>query len=209
MNDDPLLLVLMIGVSGYVIKLWRDDYRAAQNGAPNPKALPGATPARRAAIGIAIAGAMLLLIAETWGELRLGISAEQSDMTALFAIYTLLAAFVEEIIFRGFLVVEGRGKAKLWGGIVIASLLFAALHPFLWKWEGGWPWDGGSLQFINTAKGWFSTGAILAGSLWFYAVRFASFNPTHSLLPCFAAHAAKNCGVIVVKAAQGHLVGLW
>lgn len=209
MNDDPLLLALMIGISGYVIKLWVDDYRAAQNGKPNPKALPGATSSNGRAIGIAVGGALVLLAAETWGELHLGISEEQSDMTALFAFYTLMAAFVEEIIFRGFLVIEGRGKTKLWAGVILASLLFAGLHPFLWEWVGGMPWQGGALHFTNTAKAWFTTGAIFAGSLWFYTVRFASFNPSHSLLPCFAAHAAKNLGVIAVKVAQGHLVGLW
>jgi len=50
---------------------------------------------------------------------------------------------------------------------------------------------------------------VFAGSLWFYAVRFASWNPQRSLLPCFAAHAAKNLGVIAVKAAQGFVVGWW
>jgi len=34
-------------------------------------------------------------------------------------------------------------------------------------------------------------------------------NPTRSLLPCIAAHAAKNAGVFVIKAAQGHVSGWW
>jgi hypothetical protein len=50
---------------------------------------------------------------------------------------------------------------------------------------------------------------LFVGSLWFYAVRFARFNPQRSLLPCFAAHAAKNLGVIIIKLLQGHLVGAW
>jgi hypothetical protein len=40
-------------------------------------------------------------------------------------------------------------------------------------------------------------------------VRFYRWNPAHSLLPCIAAHAAKNLGVIGIKAAQGFLVGWW
>jgi len=209
MNDDPLLLALMIGISGYVIKLWVDDYRAAKKGTPNPKALPGATGVKTSAVFLAVTGALLLLAGETWGELRLGISEEQSKMTALFALYTLLAAVVEEIIFRGFLVIEGRGKAWLWIGVVGASLLFAAIHPFLWKWDGGMPWAGGRLNFTFDVKGWFSTAVVFASSLWFYLMRFSVFNPQHSLIPCFAAHAAKNAGVIAIKAAQGHLAGLF
>ena len=209
MNDDPLFQVLMLGAGIFVLKLWMDDRRAAANGQPNPKALPGATPAKMSAMVIAIIGALVLLAAETWGEIKLGVDDEQSKMTALFALCTLTAAIVEEIIFRGYLVIEKRGRAVLWAGIVAASVVFAALHQHVWKWEGGWPWADGTFLWSNTAKGWFSTAAIFVGSLWFYTVRFAGFNPTHSLLPCFAAHAAKNLGVIAVKAAQGHLVGWW
>lgn len=209
MNDDPLLLALMIGVSGYVIKLWIDDYRAAKKGTANAKALPGATGVKVSAVLVAVAGALLLLAGETWGELHLGISEEQSKMTALFAVYTLLAAIVEEIIFRGFLVIEGRGKMLLWVGVFAASLLFAALHPFLWKWDGGMPWTGGHLTFTCDVKGWFSTVIVFASSLWFYVMRFAPINPQRSLIPCFAAHAAKNGGVIAIKAVQGHLAGFF
>jgi uncharacterized protein len=209
MNDDPLFQLLMFGAGIFVLKLWLDDRRCAINGQPNPRALPGATPASSTAVIIAIVGALALLAAETWGEIKLGIDAEQSKMTALFALCTLTAAVVEEIIFRGYLVIEKRGQAALWTGILVASVFFAALHQHLWSWEGGWPWADGKLIWTFTAKGWFSTAAIFAGSLWFYFVRYAFFNPTHSLLPCFAAHAAKNLGVIAVKAAQGHISGWW
>lgn len=203
MNDDPLFQILMLGAGLFILKLWLDDRKTFLKEQPNPKALPGATPASAKAVTIGIVGALAILAVETWGEIKLGLSDEQSDMTALFALCTLTAAVVEEIIFRGFLVIEKRGRAVLWAGAIGASVLFAALHPFLWDWTDG------TLTWTFTAKGWFSTAAIFAGSLWFYAVRFASFNPSRSLLPCFAAHAAKNLGVIAVKAAQGHLVGWW
>jgi membrane protease YdiL (CAAX protease family) len=209
MNDDPLFQLLMLGAGIFVFKMWLDDRRAFVNGSPNPRALPGAVPAGRNAVTIAVAGALVLLAAETWGEIKLGIADEQSDMTALFALCTLTAAVVEEVIFRGYLVIDKRGRVVLWAGVVAASVVFAALHQHLWNWEGGWPWADGKLNWTPTAKGWFSTLALFAGSLWFYAVRFASFNPARSLLPCFAAHAAKNLGVIAVKAVQGHLVGWW
>ena len=57
---------------------------------------------------------------------------------------------------------------------------------------------------------WYPMVAIGAPfTLWFYAVRFWPLNPTRSLLPCVAAHAAKNLGVLAVKAAQGHVSGWW
>lgn len=202
MNDQPLLLLLMIAAAVYVAKLWRDDRRAAEAGRSNPRALPGATSASRQAVVIAIAGSLLLLAFETWGEIRLGIASEQSHMTALFGLYTLAAAVVEELIFRGYLVITNRGPMVRWAGIVAASLVFSALHPFLWKWDGG-------LVCTIGLKGWFSTGVVFLGSIWFYTVRFARWNPSHSLLPCFAAHGAKNLGVIAIKAAQGFLVGWW
>jgi membrane protease YdiL (CAAX protease family) len=202
-QDQPLLLAGMIAAAGYLIKLWWNDLAAAQRGTPHPQAFPGAAPASGRVIALAVAGALLLLAVETGGEQVLGLTAQQSRMTGLFALYTLAAAFIEELIFRGYLVVENRGRAVLLAGIVGASLVFALLHPFLWAWK-----DGG-LEFHADAKGWFSTAMIFAGSLWFYAVRFLPANRARSLLPCIAAHAAKNLGVFAVKYAQGFVGGWW
>src|SRR3954466_15740211 len=108
MQNDPRVVLLMIGVGVYVAKLWYDDFRSNQGGRPNPRALPGATPAPRKALIIAVAGSLVLLAAETWGEKAFGLTEQQSKMTALYALYTLLAAVIEEIVFRGFIVVENR-----------------------------------------------------------------------------------------------------
>lgn len=204
MSHSPPLLLLMIAASFYVAKLWRDDLRAMRTGGrSDPHALPGATPASARAIAIAIAGALAILIAETWGEAALGLTHQQSSVTALFGLYTLVAPAVEELIFRGYLTVEKRGRAALWLGAIGASVLFAALHPFLWRWEeNGFEWTFG-------AKGWFSTGAVFAMSLWLYVARFAPWNPTRSLLPCFTAHAVKNVGVLAIKAGLGFVSGWW
>lgn len=201
--DNPWLLAGMILAGGVVAKWWRDDYRAAQRGNPAPQAFPGATPAGGRTVIIAGGGALVLLAAETAGEHALGLTAQQSRMTVLFGLYTLVAAFGEELVFRGYLVVENRGRAALIAGMVGASLAFALLHPFLWHWEDG------VLNFHGDTKAWFSTAAVFAGSLWFYAVRFLPMNPTRSLLPCVAAHLIKNLGVFAIKYAQGFVNGWW
>ncbi len=203
MQNNPMVVVVMLAISLYITWLWWSDYKLARAGSPNPRALPGATSAGPLAITIAIIGAVVLLATETRGEIALGVSNEQSNMTLLFAEYTLTAAFVEEIIFRGYIVIENRGRAALWASILGASILFAALHPFLWDWKDH------RVVWGFTTKGYFSTAIVFASSLWFYFVRFAPFNRTHSLLPCFAAHLAKNLGVIAIKAVQGHLAGWW
>jgi membrane protease YdiL (CAAX protease family) len=202
-QENPWLLAGMILAGGVVAKWWWDDFRAASRGAPHPRAFPGATPASRGALVLAAVGAFVLLAMETAGEHALGLTAQQSRMTGLFALYTLIAAFAEELVFRGYLVVENRGRASLVAGIVGASLAFAVLHPFLWEWSDG------TLQVHNHPKAWFSTAAVFANSLWFYAVRFMPSNPSRSLLPCFAAHLAKNAGVIAIKYTQGFVDGWW
>ncbi|MCC6415146.1 MAG: CPBP family intramembrane metalloprotease [Opitutaceae bacterium] len=202
MTDNPLLLVVMIAAAGYLGKLWWGDLRQARAGSPNPQALPGATPAPRSALLIAVAGSLVLLGGETIGEYALGITGEQSTITVLFAFHTLGAAIIEELIFRGYLVLDKRGPGLRWLGVVGASAIFALLHPFLWSAEGGF-------HPTLTVKGAFSTSAAFMFSLWFYYTRFARWNPRQSLLPCVAGHAAKNLGVIMIKAAQGFLVGWW
>lgn len=203
MNENPVFVLLMIGVGVYVTWLWRQDllaHRPQAGTGPGPM-LPGATPAPARAIWLAAAGALLIVAGETWGELALGLADEQSRITVLFGCYTLAAAIIEEIIFRGYVVVENRGKGALWWGVLGASLLFAAIHPFLWEIDDGF-------RFTFTPKGWFSFGAVFLASLWFYTCRFATWNPHRSLLPCFAAHLAKNLAVFAVKAAQGFVSGL-
>lgn len=203
MTQSPFVLLLMTGAALYLGKLWWDDLRSGSAGSPNPRALPGAVPAPPRAIIVAVLGAWVLLAAETLGENALGLSAQQSTMTWLFGAYSLTAAIIEEVIFRGYLVLDRRGPAALWLGAVAASVLFAALHPFLWKWD-----DAGFALTLG-AKGAFSTAVVFATSLWLYAARFGAWNPGRSLLPCIAGHAAKNAGVIAIKAAQGFLGGAW
>lgn len=203
MSDNPIAVVVMIAVSAFLLHLWWGDLRAARAGRPNPRAFPGATPCDRQTLLVAVAGALMLLGLETGGEATLGITDEQKTVTVLWSLYTFAAAFVEELAFRGYLVVAGRGRAALWGSIVVFSMLFALFHPFLWEWTEG------ELVLQFTAKGWFSTAMVFVGSLWFYALRFLPLNPHRSLLPCIAAHLTKNVGVFALKAAFGFVSGWW
>lgn len=201
--NHPLLLVLLTLAGLHLARLWRSDLRRAGTAAAPANPLPGATPAPRAAIIIAVAGSLFLLGAETAGEVWLGIADQQSRMTWLFALYSVAAApVIEELIFRGFLVIEHHGRRALWAGAVAASAAFALLHPFLWQWND----DG--FRLTLTTKGAFSSATLFVTSWWLYVARFAAWNPNHSLLPCFAAHAAKNAGVVIIKAATGFMAAL-
>ena len=202
--NNPLLLVLLTAAGLYATTLWREDLRAFRSGKTLPRPLPGATPTTGRAVAIAVIGSLVLLAAETFGEFTFGLAAEQSRMTWLFALYSVSAAsFIEELIFRGWLVVENRGRLALWLGVLGASVAFAALHPFLWR------WDDAGFALTPGTKGWFSTAVVFATSLWFYVARFAPWNPSRSLLPCVAGHAAKNLGVVAIKAALGYMSGAW
>ena len=197
--DNPLVILALLGASLYLGKLWRDDLRSRQ-----PNGLPGATPATSRAITIAVIGALVLVGLETMGEKALGVFDEQSKMTWLFAVYSMLGApILEELISRGYLVIAGKGKPTLWASIFAFSIVFALVHPFLWR------SDEAGFALTLTTKGFFSTAAVFAMSLWLYVSRFASWNPSQSLLPCFAAHAAKNAGVVAIKAASGFMSTAW
>lgn len=207
--NHPLMLILMTGVGIYCAWLWFTDLRSNRDRPPtndllisNGGRLPGAETASARSVGIAVAGVAVILALETWGESILGLTAQQSKMTGLFALYSIVAApVIEEIIFRGYLVVSNRRRAVVWSGAIGASAIFAVLHPFLWRWD-----DAGFAWTMN-AKGTFSTAVLFATSLWLYATRLAAWNPRASLLPCFVAHAAKNLGVVVIKGATGFVAG--
>jgi CAAX protease family protein len=202
-QDNPLLLAAVTSVVVVVFFLWRGDLRQDRAGTPNPNAFPGAHPAPTSAVMLAVAGALVLLAVETGGEYAFGWVGEQSSITVLFALYSLSAAFAEELVFRGYLVVRGRGRAWFWGSVLGFSVVFALMHSFLWRFRDDW-----TIEFTPSLKGWFSTALAFAASLWFYAMRFQARNPTRSLVPCIAGHLAKNAGVIVIKALQGFVIGV-
>jgi membrane protease YdiL (CAAX protease family) len=201
MSDNPILVTAMIAAAAFLFHLWWSDLRAARAGHPRANAFPGAVSCERQTILVAIAGILILLGLETGGEAALSIADQQKTVTVLWSLYSLAAAFIEELAFRGYLVVASRGRAALWGSIVVFSAVFALCHPFLWEWTDG------HLVLQLTTKGWFSTAAIFAGSLWFYTLRFSPLNPSRSLLPCIVAHLVKNLGVFALKATAGFVSG--
>ncbi|HUG12183.1 MAG TPA: CPBP family glutamic-type intramembrane protease, partial [Opitutaceae bacterium] len=134
MNENPWLILAVIVVGLGFVWLWVRDFQR-RNDSNHKHPLPGATASPRGIVIVGVALGIGLVAAETAGESWLGITEEQSMMTPLFAVWTLVAAIVEEIIFRGYFVVEKRGTAALWIGIFAFSAVFAAIHPFLWSWD--------------------------------------------------------------------------
>lgn len=208
---NPVGVLLFCVVALWLARIWIRDAREMPTGG----GLPGATACPLKAVAIAVAGTLVLLALETWGEIRLGISAEQKDVSWLALPMFIAAGFTEEVIFRGYLVVERRGPWVRWASILVFSLLFALIHDHLWSFE--MPddrsagtlaaiWEGFSLNL--SLKGFFSTGFIFAGAVWFYFVRFFKWNPNASLLAPVVAHIVKNVAVFVIKLAQGHVTSV-
>ncbi len=205
------MLLAVVGLTGYVFYVWLGDFRRGQKGLADARTFPGAVPCPPLAVGVAMVGALALLAFETGGEYFLGVSGEQSNISVLFLLAMISAAFGEELVVRGFLVVTSRGKLAMLASIYGFSLLFALMHPFLWDWKSLADGQPKQLLFDFSVKAWWSTGMIFVFSLWLYAMRFPlrhpKLNPRNSLLPCIAAHLAKNLGVFLIKLAQGHVSG--
>lgn len=208
MNESPLMILFYVSIAVYLGYLYGVDFQANRAGQPHPKAMPGATSAPLRLYVISLIGASLILGAEVGGEIALGISAEQNDMVWFFLFTSLSASIIEEVMFRGFLVVENKGRAALIASCIGFSVLFALIHPFLWECiypEGTalWKFWLADFNLIFTTKAFFTTAILLANSLFFYALRFGSWNKNRSIFPCMLAHAASNLGVFIVKLAQG------
>lgn len=206
--ESPLLILLLFAGAVYVARIWYADLRAETAGRPNKNALQGATPVGMTAVLIGIIGAIILVAVETSGELALGVAAEQSDISALFLLSMIGAGIIEEVIFRGYFVVQKRGTAWLVASILGFSLLFALLH-YQYYIDFSTEGDQSTLTInIGAKEGW-TLAMLFLNSLWFYSLRFFKWNPNRSLLPCFAAHIASNLSVFLVKLAQGHVTTWW
>ena len=199
MNENPLMILLYVGVAAYVGQIFWHDYKTAKSGEANVGAMPGAVAAPIGAFIIGSLGALLLLGVETSGEIALGLVDKQSEMVWFFVFAAIAAGVVEEVIFRGYLVIDNKGGSLLIASAVGFSLIFAIIHGHFWSREDGFEWT-------MTGKAFFSTAILFANSLWFYAIRFGPWNPKRSLFPCMLAHVASNLGVFFVKCAQGYVI---
>jgi len=199
-NQDPITVLFVLAVAVYLGKLWLEDYKRRRKGVPSARALPGATPATLPVILFAAAAAVAFVLIETAGEYVLGITEQQSAVTWLFLLGMLSAAFIEELIFRGFLVIDDRSQTALVASAVGFSVLFAVIH-FHWvEWKGA---NAGWIELkLTPPAGWW-TLVLFLNSLLFYWLRFCKWNPYRSLLPCFAAHMASNVAVFAAKLLQG------
>ncbi|MFU8847696.1 MAG: type II CAAX prenyl endopeptidase Rce1 family protein [Opitutales bacterium] len=211
MTENPIMILLYVGIAAYVGNMYWGDYKSGRALDPEAAAMPGATGTSLLAVLIAVIGALVLLAVETGGEIALGVVAEQSEMVWYFVFAIVAAGIVEEVIFRGYLVVDKKGRAALVASCAGFSLIFALIHFHLFSFEfpdeaAWWQIWSAEVEWTLTAKGWFSTSILFANSLWFYACRFGPWNGTRSLFPCMVAHAASNFGVFVVKWVQGYVI---
>lgn len=208
MQDHPVAIILLFAAVCYPASLWWQDFRSWSSGKPNPRAFPGATSASRALIVIGIVGALLLVALETAGEYVLGVSDQQSQISAIFLLMMLAAGFIEELIFRGYLYYDRKGPVILWASILLFSLLFALFHAqYYTEVPEGARWYQFEFR-IDSHSSW-TLCILFLNSVWFYALRFGFDNKYKSLIPCIAAHVASNVAVFAVKLAQGHVVGFW
>jgi membrane protease YdiL (CAAX protease family) len=208
MSDSPLIILILFAGAAYLFKIWRDDLLAWKGGQPNERGIPGATSAPAIALWIGAIGAVVLVLVETGGEIALGVSSEQTDITAIFLLAMVGAGILEEVLFRGYLVIQNKGRAILVASVVGFSLLFALAHYQYYTEipeEGSWR----DLVFVIDSKSLWSLLLLFLNSLWFYSVRFFKWNPYQSLLPCFVAHISSNVAVFAVKLIQGHVTGFY
>ena len=208
-RGDAVVDIITLAIAGYFLWLWYGDLKQAKAGNTVKGAMPGASLCGYGLLVLGIGGALLLVALETGGEYLLQIVEEQQTLKLTFLASMLGAAIVEEVIFRGYLVVQTKGTLILWMSILGFSLLFALIHPYLWHYDMGdarfWELSEHEWAWQFNSKGYFSTAFVFLNSIWFYALRFMPMNATRSLLPCFIAHATSNLAVFAVKAVQGYV----
>jgi membrane protease YdiL (CAAX protease family) len=207
-QDSPVFSILSFGIALYLFYMWLWDYRHfAKKGELRKGAFEGATTAPTKLIIIAITSALLLLAIVSVAENLAGATADQTSVAPFALISWIGAGFVEELIFRGYLVVKNKGTATLLVSILFFSLIFAVGHPFLWDYtvEDGASVFSGVWKFNPTLQATIATLSVFCCSLLFYTLRFLPINKNRSILPCICAHIAYNCGVFATKLAQGYV----
>ncbi len=106
---------------------------------------------------------------------------------------------------------------RLLPGVILFSLMFMMMHPYLWEWEVAegrmffqfWEDDTIWTFYFDDIGKWWSTLILFANSIFWFWLRYNIRNETRSIIPCIAGHLASNIGVFVVKLMQGHVVAFW
>ena len=199
MNDSPLIIFLYSAIALYLAYLYCCDTKAFCSGLHNSKALPGAMPISFMLVAFSILAGAFLLANAVLGEYALGLVELQNDMVWFFLFAALSAGVIEELIFRGYLVIENKGSKVLVLSCIGFSFLFALIHPNLWSLDGGFHW-------IFSTKAFYDTWILVLNSIIFYGLRFGPWNPLRSIFPSMIAHGAFNFGVFGVKWFQGYIV---
>ncbi len=206
MTNHLTLQFIMLATSIYLGWMFYGDWKKSLQGETTKGALPGATTCPRPLLWLGVGCGIALCAIATWGELLLGTVDEQSTIPFFYLLPMLAAGLVEEVVFRGFLVVRQRGPAVLLGSILFFSILFSLAHfqyytaisendnllGLEWRWTPQSRWTLFTL-FLN--------------SLVFYLLRFHPQNHHRSLLPCICAHASYNLAVFLMKLHTGFVSG--
>ncbi len=204
---DILPDILMLCASLWLAKNFISDLRANFGG--KVSGLEGATACRPAVCAAGVLCALAVLAIFTIAEYYFGVSESQTSAPFYVIVFWFSSAFVEELVFRGYFVVQNRGKTALVASIFAFSALFTLAHPFFWSYA---PPDGAAegaekiLSFHFGANAVISSLSIFSLSILFYCLRFVPQNKNRSIIPCIAAHFSYNLGVYIVKLFQGHIV---
>lgn len=189
--------ILSVAAAAIVIFFWATDYRRWKSGAPFERALPGATGASWKLVRLSVLVSIGIAAVQILGEYALGVTGTLSPIPAYLILPLLGAGIVEELIFRGYLVIEKKGRRTMIVSIVFFSIASALVHGHLLA-----KVDYGFRMTFAPASIWW-TLILVVNSLWWYTVRFLPSNKDKSLLPCFAGHMASTLVIFLVRMVQG------
>ena len=155
MSDNLIfnLIGLLAGV--YLMHLWWADTRICISNSEDPPKglLPGASLAPVSTCLLAIVGAVTIILIVSLLEKIMDVADNQTTLSWWFLLAMLGAAITEEVIFRGYLVVQNKGRSTFIMSILFFSSLFALIHPYLWTHTADNPAAcNGSLRFASRSS---------------------------------------------------------
>ncbi len=201
--EDIYLQLVLLAASAVIFKMFLQDLRSKSG---VNKGFAGATYAPIFICMVGIVGSIFILALSTLSEKFFGVSSDQSEVAYYAVVFWIAAAFIEELIFRGYFFVDKKGKATFIASIIIFSLIFTLAHPFFKEYSFDEIKRGEFFTLKFTTHAWISSITIFTNSLFYYYLRFTKLNPKKSLIPCVVAHLSYNVGVYVVKFLEGYVI---